>query len=365
MKFDSVKYYPCVRTRQAELLGIKELKDTTKSQIIPILSLTKMGRNKESSEVLLKWFDVFNGPTIISLPSDHLLFCDDTESLLSEEQNFANWFAFLKQYSEKNIIPTAIINSTTNKRQFVQQIKELENEFGKFAVRINPMSNRAIQAITSAASVVDDISNILIILDSEQINRERQQIALDATIRCINQLRQLDQSIEIVVTGTSFPRRFKPYGETHGQIPMLEWDNFHALGGEDVAIYGDYAGTHGKFYAGSFAQLVARVDYVTRSFWLFERNVGNEPIEIIYQNLAIKIKTNDSWRDALDCWGVDIINKVAKGNVDGFKSPAKWVSVRVNLHIESIVSFLNNEVQWEFKSTSEEESDFDWDDWDE
>ncbi len=35
-----------------------------------------------------------------------------------------------------------------------------------------------------------------------------------------------------------------------------------------------------------------------------------------------------------DSWGAKMIKKASEGSIDGMKTRAKWIAVRVNIHIE-------------------------------
>ncbi|NJI85521.1 hypothetical protein [Shewanella sp. Iso12] len=369
MNFSDYQYMPIVRTRASELLGVNMLRDDTKSKILPYASLSRSNRRNDSRTAFDAWNSVFTGPVILGLEEGNRLQLDDYDYLTSPDNDFENWIGFILNALEKNngVIPSLILNDNISKRQFVKQIQKFEKTFEKFALKINPLDRREVAAASTAASVVDSTESILFILDSGQISRERQKIALDATIHCINELRTIESSIEIVTACTSFPRMFQSYTSIndigYGEIPMLEWENFHALGGQDVSIYGDYASIHGEFYEGAFARFVARIDYPTPSIWIFQRRqqLAQEEREILYVNAAETIIADENWDDSLDAWGKEIIEQVASGNVDGFKAPGKWISVRLNLHIERIVQFLEQGITIPDTVDFEDgEDDLDW-----
>lgn len=367
MNFSDYQYMPIIRTRTSELLGIEMLRDSTKSKILPIVNLAKSNRRNDARTVLGVWNQVFTGPAILDLETSNRLKLDDYEDLSSPDDGFENWITFLLEAKDINsqIIPSLILNDGINKRQFVRQIQSFENNFERFVLKINPLNRREVAAASTAASVVDSTDSILFVLDCGQITRERQKIALDATIHCINELRTIESSIEIVSACTSFPRMFQSYTSRndsgYGEIPMLEWDNYHALGGQDVSIYGDYASIHGEFYEGSFARFVARIDYPTPGVWIFQRRQQQPQVEreALYINAAENIISDENWDDTLDAWGKDTIERVAAGHVDGFKAPGKWISVRLNLHIERIVQFLEQGITMP-DSDEFDDDDLDW-----
>lgn len=373
MNFSDYDYVPTIRTRGAELLGVKNLKPVSKQKILPQVRLCKVNTTASATGTLDKWLEAHDGPAIIQLEHNNALKIDslEFEKMLSPEDNFNAWATFIQASKEKNqdLIPGLMYSEQVSKRDFINQLKRFETDFGRMVFNFNPMDKRALAAASTAASVVNDLSNILFILDSGQISRERQMASLNATISAMNELRQIDPSVDIVSSGTSFPNNFPPYltqsNSNSGVIPMLEWDNYHSFGGRKFAIYGDYASIHGEFYKGSFAQFVARIDYPTPSEWLFERFSPKDPKNCdrsqLYVKAAKQIITNESWDNELDAWGVDIIRTVAGGDTTAFNAPAKWISVRLNLHIERILQFIEDGVVIQnFTDDLDDNNDLNW-----
>lgn len=367
MNFNDFLYVPIIRTRASELLGVKHLREDTKAKILPFVNLSKLGRISASEDVLNKWIESYSQPAIIGLADIKKLQLDDLGNLISGKSNFDNWHSFVKSAKSKNgsLIPSLILNKSVGKRDFVKQLQRFETDFEKISLKINPINRREVAAAITAASIIDKPQNILFILDCGQITRERQKVALDATIHALNEIRSIEPSFEIVIASTSFPRTFLPYcknrEESYGEIPMLEWENYHAIGGNEISIYGDYASIHGEFYEGSYAKFVARVDYPTPSNWIFERRKERDNLsrETLYAEAAASIKNCESWDDELTAWGADMINSASNAKLEKFGTPAKWISVRLNCHIERIVSFLETGVTM---STPDLDDDIDWDD---
>lgn len=353
MNFSDYLYVPKIRSRGAELAGVKELTAHAKDKILPLIDLCKSNKITEAKPAFDKWLESFDGPAIISTVQDPRVRVNDYNEIFPSADSYINWLKFVEDAKKSNnkIIPNLHLNIEMSKRAFVQQVRDFENAFGKIVFKINPLKKRDFQAASVAASVIQDVSNIMIILDCGQISREHQKPALDATIHALNEIRRIDTAIEIVSMSGSFPRSFAPYcineRETKGLIPMLEWQNYHAMGGQEVAIYGDYASIHGEFYEGAFARFVARIDYPTPSSWIFERRSsnGNDDTRVqLYADAAKVLMGDENWDDSLNCWGANIIREAASGTLEKFGTPGKWISVRLNLHIESIVRYLENGV---------------------
>lgn len=364
MEYGNYIYAPVIRTRASELQGIAKLREETKVKLLPRVDLAKLGQNHSVNNSLDKWLSSFSGPAILNLAPYEKLRVSEYDDLVDSSNNFRQWISFVEKSkcANESLIPSIIYNNKVTKREFVKQVHELESQFKKIVLTVDPRKERDIQAALEAATVVNEIDNLLIILDCGQINPSRQMLALESTLDAINRLRSIDTSVEIVTASTSFPKSFAPFcsdiaGEK-GIIPMLEWDNYHTLGGQDVAIYGDYASVHGEFYE-SRGVFVARVDYPTPSEWIFERRrklTDDKTGKELYQLAAQEIINNEVWDDDLDLWSTDIIRKVSRGEIEKFASPSKWISVRVNLHIERIVDFLESGIT----PVIQEDEEVDW-----
>lgn len=343
--FSDYIYYPCVRSRASELQGLSNLREESIKYILPTISLCRAGKGSDIHKAFDKISEAYQSDFIIDLTTSSPIALEDASIISSPENNYESWINYLKSKKElrDDLIPSALISEGSTKRQFVRQVMALEEKFGKIAVRINPLQKKGMQAATLAASAVDDIDNVIFIIDVGQISNERQRPCLDACIRGINSIREIEDSSEIVITGSSFPRAFADYGRTRGSIPMLERQNYKALGGDSVAIYGDYAGIHGEFYPGSYAKFVARIDYPTPGHWIFERRAGDQQRERLYQQAAQEIINDEEWDDELNAWGAQRIREAASGSNDGMNTPSKWISVRLNLHIERMIQFINND----------------------
>ncbi|TMN34115.1 hypothetical protein [Pseudoalteromonas sp. S2755] len=332
MNFNEYLYVPTIRTRLAEMQGVAELKSNTKQKILPFVELSKAHQVKQADKVFEKWNKAFLEPAIISIANDKPIRVEEYDTLLEDSNNFKNWQVFLDQIANvnPNIIPAAQITPNCSRRAFLAQLKDLESRFGRVVLKVNPRSKRECQAAIYAASAITSIEKLLIIIENGQITPENQNKSLNSTTTLLNALRQEDQSIEIVTSASSFPKSFPPYttnkAKSYGEIPILEWQNYHSFGGKDVAIYGDHASIHAMFYEPRRATFVARVDYPTPGTWIFERRQlenKDDPRDVKYTEASRAIIQNECWDEELEAWGKDIIIKSAEGILDKFKSQSK------------------------------------------
>lgn len=374
MKYEDYCYFPKIRTRQAELLGFEKLEEDTKKSILPLISITTLGQRKTVASVVEKLEDIVltqDKPVMIEFERNAHVQCTDFREYIDPSNNYENWTNFFRDLIKEkglNIIPCLIpAELIDNRRDYAQHIRAMERMFAHFFIKIDPFKKRDVTAAVLVASVCSNLKDKLFIIDVGQIDQSRIKVIEQAVIFVINELREIDPSINITVQGSSFPRSFVDYGRTAGSISMLEWELFSHLGGREVCFYGDYASIHGEFYQGSYATFVARVDYPAEKMWIFERRPSPSKDEVNREALYIQacnaIKENDFWDSDLECWGKQVIETVSSGEVDGFKSPAKWISVRVNLHIERMKGFIEQGLLDEGSSFEAEEDILDDENW--
>jgi len=72
---DAIKYLPCLRSRQAELKGYRELADITKASLHPVVSLGKLGRISQVEKVLER-VNAIVGTCFVDLNSIQSQVCD-------------------------------------------------------------------------------------------------------------------------------------------------------------------------------------------------------------------------------------------------------------------------------------------------
>jgi len=363
INFENFQYYPKIRTRVSEIKGLVELKRTTRNNILPLLSLVRRGEDETLEhgidKVCKASIITTDNPVIIEFETNSIRAFSDIKLYLNPKM-WLKLFQKMEANIPNSIIPTAIPASFINSpADYLQHLHNLESNFDAIAIVINPLNIRSIRAGEIAAKNLSNIEKVLFIIDTGQIDNPSVNIIANTVIETINKLRRIAPNASIVFIGTSFPSSFVSYGREAGSIPILEQKIYSLIGGEDVCFYGDYASIHGEFYIGSFANFVARVDYPIAGSWIFERKPGQSKNRgVAYATAAKSITQNIFWDSSLDCWGSQMIEKVANGYTDSMKAPGKWISVRLNLHIERTLLFLksnsigNNVIE-------EEDDDFD------
>lgn len=155
-----------------------------------------------------------------------------------------------------------------------------------------------------------------------------------AAISAINQIRTEIPEAIISVLSTSFPSSVANFAGENGQsgyIDIMEREFHQTIGGRGVSIYGDHGSIHSVVYDDVGGRYVPRIDIALDDAWFFERRPGLDSKGYIEAARAI-LKRYPNYLEE-ESLGAQMIKNAASGDIAGMGSPAKWISVRVNLHI--------------------------------
>lgn len=152
VNFDSYSYYPALRTRAAEILGLSKLAHEKKEKILPLITLGKWPRSDEIQISLDKSLEAMNNlPFILDVTQENKHHCASSFDLLSSENNFSNWIAFCSK--NENVIPVVQMPESARLRDIVQQARILEENKGSIAFRIKNLNTDINKTITSLVSL--------------------------------------------------------------------------------------------------------------------------------------------------------------------------------------------------------------------
>ncbi len=329
VNFDRFRYYPSLRSRMWEMRGYTELRDSDKDQLLPVIPLATHHRTKAIADVAAR-VDEYMGERsrILDLEQSNIYACDETRSLLEPDNGFAAWREFVVR--QPNSVPTALLPVDAPIRDVVQQVRRLERDRTQVVIRSRaPMADLA--ALQAALSAVDDVNNLMIILDFGYVRSRVSALAVEAA-HIINALRETDDAARIVVMGSSYPKSAAAYDDAGAAIPIQERAMHATLGGDAVAIYGDYGSIHPEPMEPMMARFVPRIDYSLPDAWIFRRVRADQGG---FQRCAQLITELTDWQPDLvtQVWGAEKINAAADGDLTSMGTPGPWIAVRVNLHL--------------------------------
>ncbi|EDS6190257.1 protein beta [Salmonella enterica subsp. enterica serovar Mississippi] len=331
VNFDSYSYYPALRTRAAEILGLSNLAYDKKEKILPLITLGKWPRSDEIKVSLDKSLEAMNKlPFILDVTQENKHHCASSFDLLSSEKNFSNWISFCS--NNENIIPVVQMPESARLRDIVQQARILEENKGSIAFRIKNLNTDINKTVASLVSL-NSPENSIIFIDLGYI-RGHVSTMTSAAISAINQIRTEIPEAIISVLSTSFPSSVANFAGENGQsgyIDIMEREFHQTIGGRGVSIYGDHGSIHSVVYDDVGGRYVPRIDVALDDAWFFERRPGLDSKGYIEAARAI-LKRYPNYLEE-ESWGAQMIKNAASGDIAGMGSPAKWISVRVNLHI--------------------------------
>lgn len=332
VKFDSHNYYPALRTRRAEMVGLHNLDEARKRKIIPLITVGEWPRAANFEKSVEEALAAMGGePLIIDITTDQARLPEQRQLLIDGTSGFQAWRDFTNQYSAA--IPTVIITPGCRTRDVIQQAVKIEEAKGKVAFRIRDFP-RETPMVIAALSALDDPTNAVIFIDCLYI-RSALAAYVTAAIATINAIRTEFSEAIICILSTSFPASttsfLEPTGRS-GAIEILERDLFARIGGRSIAIYGDHGSIHSVVYDDVVMRRWSpRIDYPNYKTWLLERRAGMDP-QAGYADAAQAICALNPLIGTRQIWGEQMILDAAAGNPYG-KAPASWIAVRVNIHL--------------------------------
>lgn len=332
LDFENYKYFPALRTRQAELKGLQELNQDRKRRVLPLLTLGKWRQAPDFCRAAEKADEAMDGlPFFLDLTTDGRHLADQIGQLRDSTKGFKAWRDFASNY--EHAIPVVQFATGARVRDIVRQATGIEKAKGKVGFRIRDFG-ADVAPVISALSAMDDPRNAMVFVDCEYI-RGALAAYVAAAVSTINALRTEFPESFVCVLSTSFPASTKPFADAsqqRGSIDILERDLHARVGGYSVASYGDHGSIHSVIYDDvPVMRWVPRIDYPRESDWYFERRPGASP-EAGYQSAAQALVELDDEIGTRDIWGEQKIIETAQGNPLA-KAPGPWIASRVNIHL--------------------------------
>lgn len=338
VSFEDYKYFPALRTRQAEMKGLEMLDDARKMKTVPLITLGRWPKAVDFVKAAEKAESVMDKMLhFLDLTTDATHLGDQQKILRDPANAFQAWRQFVAQYG--SAIPVVQMSHDAKVRDVFKQAQAIENATGKVAFRIKDFGLDTPMVI-NAISALDNPSNAIVFIDCQYI-RDALAAYVTATVATINQLRKEFPDLMIVVMSTSFPSSVLPFADStqqRGSIDILERQLHARVGGDAVAAYGDHGSIHSVVYDDvPIMRWAARVDYPQNMLWSFERRSGDQSAAG-YISAAQEIVATDTSIGTRGIWGEQMIIDAAGGNPYG-KAPSSWIAVRVNIHLSRQIDF--------------------------
>lgn len=330
------KYLPILRSRAAELRGLKELTDQAREKLFPVIELTRSRRSRTNpggdlSKSVEAVADILGSrPYVVDLTSLASLQNSEFEQLFDEDDGFRAWTDFVSNNLGSNCVPVVHLLEPFERDSFQTQTERLRLKFSQVALRI-PTSYRDFDVLMEACDdIFGSLQDVVLILDVGYVT---QSVVAAAQARIAEMLSALaDKEFSSVsVASSSFPNSVVSAGgdDDKGSFPLHEvvlWNNLRAQFPD--LDYGDYAAIHPVDFQGTVTNWVPRVDVMLDESFYYHRYRRSEGGYIKAAQMAYR----DKLYVPLDCWAQGNIQAAADGNPPG-RSPSFWIANRVNFHL--------------------------------
>lgn len=342
------KYYPLIKTRDAELRCFAHLDPSLLDEILPIYELTKSRTTKKVPDGdiyrRMKQIHEIQGerPFILDLSTDERYINPQIKQLLSERNGFLDWQYFILDiHGSMNIIPMIHLyeddeGNFVEVESFVKTVSKVRQ---KLAVRLpHDLDEEDIEYYLSPVfNSLHEEAKVIIVFDAGYI-RDAAKVSIEDIVNnfvasCRSVQGFNDKIDDVVIISTSFPSSVATEGgeDAEGDFEIYEEKVFMAVSDEvDDVKYGDYASINTEQIEMKGGTFVPRIDIASQdgnSFFYkrFRRNDGSYP-------RCAKAVIDDHRYKNLKSWADDEISLASNGDPSGI-SPSYWISVRMNYYI--------------------------------
>jgi hypothetical protein len=335
-------YLPILRSRAAELRGLRELSSSDLSKLLPVVELTRSRRTpKNTSGDVRKSVELVceilgHRPFVADLTSLDSLQNSEFDRLLSDDDSFRVWTDFAEANLPDHCIPIVHLLEPFELPSFMGQVERLWRKFQRVAVRI-PTSYRDFGPFLEALVTLPGYQDVVLILDAGFVTKTTVGGAAARLGEMLQEVAGMGIR-DLSVASSSFPISVVSAGggDDTGELQLWEVELGKWCQSQFSNVsYGDYAAIHPMDFKGAVTNWVPRVDVMlddTFYYYRYRRSDGG------YIRAAQGARS-DSRYVPLDCWAHGNIEKAADGNPPG-RSPSFWIANRVNFHLARQISRL-------------------------
>lgn len=328
-------YLPILRSRAAELRGLRELSTSDLSKIFPVVELTRSRRTpKNTGGDIRKSVEVVREilgerPFVADLTSLESLQNSEFDNLLDDADGFKAWTDFACANLPESSVPIVHLLEPFERQPFLAQVDRLRRRFERVAVRV-PTSYRSFTNFLPALQGLTDYKDVVLILDAGFVTKATMAGAVARLIEMLRELAPLGLK-DVSVTSSSFPNSVVSAGgdDDTGEFRLIEVEVAERCEAQFSGVsYGDYAAIHPMDFKGTVTNWVPRVDVMLDDsfyYYRYRRSDGG------YIRAAHEARA-DSRYSSIPCWACTNIDDAAMGNPAG-RSPSFWIANRVNLHL--------------------------------
>lgn len=340
MIFGRHTYVPLLRTRDAELKGIENVRPSLLDLCLPVFELTRSRRTKSSPqgqiEKNLERISALLGERkyILDVTVEDEYSNNETELLLNPDDGFANWCEFIETRGDNNLIPMVHLVEGMTDRELSEEVSRLITVTDSVAVRLDYTDGGIEGVMRTICDELPDPAKLIVILDAGFIRTGSERDHDDLMINAAQSVMGVARPAAIIPMSSSFPSNVKEKGyggDASGEFSMSEVllsDLVVSQMPNAPIHHGDYGSIHPFRYPGMFGGWVPRIDVPLEDLYFYHRcrrDAGG------YETAARRVLEDDRYESA-KTWGDEQIEFAAQGEPEG-RSPAHWIAVRVNIHL--------------------------------
>ncbi|MHB1990981.1 beta family protein [Metallibacterium scheffleri] len=329
-------YLPIIRSRAAELRGLKELPSPTLSKLFPIVELTRSRRtsknpNGDIQKSVEAICDIMEErPFIVDLTSLASLQNAEFGQVLDDADGFKAWTDFALASLPDQCVPVVHLLEPFELQPFQLEVRRLRKKFSRVAIRV-PTSYRDFNELLQACDqAFSNLADVVLTLDAGYVNQNSVDGAVPRLAEMLSAINGR-KFCNVSVASSSFPNSVVSAGgeDDVGDFSLNEvllWNQLHAR--FPWLDYGDYAAIHPLDFTGTVTNWVPRVDVMLDDTFYYHRYRRSDGGYV----RAAKEARRDNRYVPLSSWAQDNIQAAADGAPKGL-SPSFWIANRVNFHL--------------------------------
>lgn len=364
--FSQFYYFPCLQCSDAEQIGYSELSDDDKDSILPVIELSQTRYETSFDDTLSAAVSmVGDKPFMLDLSKDRappafvpkknpeaakiekLQAAQDAYNkvlagLLNPDNGFGNWRELASSFP--NCVPVLQFSDPEKQAKDIlrQAAQFSKSGFEHIAIRITQESKEDIFPVCGQiGAILDSAAQIFFIIDCGQGRQrvaERAEFAKKAIARIMEEMgpsQSMDVSAVCVSDGYTTPPEGAPklYESPSWQLWAQASETFPFL-------FGDYGAHYRHKKANTFIppDWRAQVIYPLQEAWLVYKHPDAQDTQGWIEG-AKAILANEKYDGANACWGSEIVDRAAKGDIAGVSSARFWHGAKINMHIHRQIRY--------------------------